>query len=370
MLRAAPRWLLGGLLLCAASVEARSPVIDPARTWVFVVGTLEWSDAESFAPFPKEGRRDAELVELLRSRGVPSSQIVYLQDRKATGQAIRSELTKLLARTRPGDLLILYYCGHGYKDEKGTAFFASYDAGEDHRGWAMAEIPRALEAGFKGDRALLLADACYSGVLAREVKRFASRLSFAVFTSSSASALSTGNWTFTEAFLDGLRGMPGVDADRDGSVTLGETASHVLADMAVGEEQLATFTTTGSFESAGTLAPAKGSNSNRRIGERVEALDEGEWWKARVVDVRDGAMKLHWLGIGAYDDEWVETSRVRPLRATQGYAPGTTVEAEWKGKWYSARILEAKAGVHLIHYDGYSKEWDEWVSAKRLRLPR
>jgi hypothetical protein len=370
MLRAAPPWLLLALLASSASVEARSPVIEPSRTWVFVVGTLEWSDEESFAPFPKASRRDAELVDLLRSRGVPASQIVYLQDRKATARAIRQELTNLLARTRPGDLLILYYCGHGYKDEQGAGFFASYDSDGENLGWGMAEIPRALEKGFKGEWALLLADACYSGVLAREVKRVASRLSFAVFTSSSASASSTGNWTFTEAFLDGLRGIPGVDANGDGSVTLAETARHVLADMAVGEGQLATFTTTGSFESRALLASASRAKKDRRIGERLEALDQGEWWTARVVDVREGALKLHWLGIGGYEDQWVETSRVRPIRAAPSYPPGTKVEAEWKGTWYSARVLEASAGVHLIHYDGYSAEWDEWVSPKRLRLPR
>ncbi len=29
---------------------------SPERTWVFVVGTLEWKHAEYFDPFPKENR--------------------------------------------------------------------------------------------------------------------------------------------------------------------------------------------------------------------------------------------------------------------------------------------------------------------------
>ena len=357
------------LVVLATSAAAQPANWEPSRTWVFVVGTLEWRDSENFASFPKEGRRDAELVDLFRSRGVPAAQIVYLQDEAATGRAIRSELSKMLAKTRPGDLLVLYYCGHGYKDDKGAGYFASYDSDGEARGWAMAEIPRAIEAAFKGQRALLLADACYSGVLAREVKRQASRVSYAVLTSSSASASSTGNWTFTEAVLDGLRGAPGVDANHDGVVTLSETATHLIADMAIGEEQLATFGTTGSFAPSTTLAPARPSRG-ARVGERVEAFDENEWWKARIVDVKSGAVKLHWLGIGGYEDQWVDNSLVRPLRASRTFPPGARVEAEWEGKYYPAKILEVKGSIHLIHYDGFSEEWDEWVSSKRLRAPR
>src|SRR5215212_3265 len=57
---------------------------QPARTWVFVVGTLEWQDKETFESFPKENRRDRELVRFFREQGVPAEQIVYLQDRAAT----------------------------------------------------------------------------------------------------------------------------------------------------------------------------------------------------------------------------------------------------------------------------------------------
>lgn len=365
----ARRWLVLALVLSAPRVTAQELGWQPSKTWLFVVGPLEWKDAESFTPFPKEGRRDAELVELFRKRGVPLAQIVYLQDSEATSRAIHSELAKLLKGTRPGDLLVLYYCGHGYKGDGGEGYFASYDAGEGVKGWAMAEIPRALEAGFRGQRALLLADACYSGVLARDVNRLASRVSYACLTSSSASASSTGNWTFTEAVLDALRGAAGVDTDEDGTVTLAEMAAHVIADMAIGEEQLATFTATGAFAPSTALAEAR-PRSNRRVGERVEAQDRGEWWKARIVDARSGELKVHWLGFVGYEDEWVERSQVRPLRGARGYPAGSKVEVEWKGRYYPARILELKGAVHLVHYDGYSDEWDEWVASKRIRLPR
>src|SRR5690349_4275257 len=101
---------------------------EPARTWAFVVGTLEWKHADYFGPFPKENRRDAALVECFRALGVPPAQIVYLQDREATTKRIEREFDAQLAAARPGDTLLLYYCGHGAKTDDGAAYFASYDA--------------------------------------------------------------------------------------------------------------------------------------------------------------------------------------------------------------------------------------------------
>ena len=29
--------------------------------------------------------------------------------------------------------------------------------------------------------------------------------------------------------------------------------------------------------------------------------------------------------------------------------------------------LEERDGVHLIHYDGFDADWDEWVSPRRIK---
>jgi len=61
----------------AQSVSARDRDWQPKRTWVFVVGILQWQHKEMFDSFPQTNRRDAQLVEYFRQQGVPESQLVF-----------------------------------------------------------------------------------------------------------------------------------------------------------------------------------------------------------------------------------------------------------------------------------------------------
>jgi hypothetical protein len=46
------------------------------------------------------------------------------------------------------------------------------------------------------------------------------------------------------------------------------------------------------------------------------------------------------------------------------------VEVEWHGSWFPAIVLERRSGRWLVHYEGYSSDWDEVVSAERIRERR
>ena len=52
------------------------------------------------------------------------------------------------------------------------------------------------------------------------------------------------------------------------------------------------------------------------------------------------------------------------------FAKGTKVDVLWKKHWYPATVLQAKDGVHLIHYTDYDSKWDEWVPSRRIREPK
>jgi hypothetical protein len=305
-------WLL---LAMPAAATANGIDWQPQRTWVFVVGTLEWKDKESFSSFPKENRRDRELVRFFRQKGVPDSQIVYLQDREATTRRIRQSLLSLLAKTKEGDTLFLYYTGHGYKTDDGHAYFASYDADDEgNPGWAVDSIPIMIERYFKGSRAFLAADCCFSGALMQSVRKRQSEISYAVFTSATSDRTSTGNWTFTEALLAGLRGRSYIDTDGNREITLSELGREIKSDMSFAEEQTASFLLTGDFDVQTILSEAE-ARPDKRVGARVVVYSEGDWYKARIIDAARGRYRVHYYGYEDEDDEWIKPSQIRGNRS-------------------------------------------------------
>ncbi|GAB4198902.1 MAG: hypothetical protein OHK0022_18660 [Roseiflexaceae bacterium] len=339
---------------------------QPQNTWVFVVGLLEWKHEDMFASFPQENRRDAMLVEFFGSSGVPESQITYLQDRQGTSSRIQELLEEQLPKAGPNDLLVLYYCGHGWREDDGSAYFASYDAGDEgNPGWSMESVPATIEQLFGGNRALLLADCCHSGCLAEVCAASSGRVAFACLASSLANESSTGNWTFTETLLSGLSGHAFVDTDGSDQITLGELADQVIESMAFAEEQIARFATGPGFDGGMVLAGAR-PRPDPRIGQRVAARSGGSWYRGYIVDVRDGEVKVHYYGYEESDDEWLAEDQVRTI-ARPAYPPGAAVEVQWKQRWYAATVLDARFGIHHIKYDDFGPEWNEWVALKRIR---
>lgn len=343
---------------------------QPKKTWVFVVGVLSWKHSDMFGSFPVKNRRDKMLVEFFKQSGVPEAQLVYLQDKEATQERIDRAFSEQLKKLGPDDLLIVYYAGHGTKSDDGNdVFLASYDAGDDEvNGWSVNSIPGKINAS-KCGRVLWFIDCCYSGQAGLAITKQSSGPAYAAVTSSAASESSTERWTFTEALLDALRGVSYVDLNRDGAVTLSELAAHAEADMNAAEEQRATFAYTRTFDAEMVLAEAK-PLANPRIGERAKARDSGgDWYACRIIDVRDQKVKIHFIGYEDDEDLWVNPEELQPIKPAR-YAVGAKVEVLWKKRWYPATILQAKDGVHLIHYTDYDAKWDEWVPSRRIRDPK
>ena len=343
---------------------------QPNKTWVFVVGVLSWKNSDMFGSFPVKNRRDNTLVDFFKQQRVPDSQIVYLQDKQATQRRIDSAFAEQLKKVGPDDLLIVYYAGHGTKSDDGNdVFLASYDAGDDDvEGWSVNSIPGKINAS-KCSRVLWLIDCCYSGQAGLAIAKQSKGPAYACVTSSAASESSTEHWTFTEALLDALRGVSYVDLNHDGAVTLTEFAKHVEADMNAAEEQRATFAHTKGFDAELVLAQAK-PLANPRIGERAQARDsEGDWYACRIIDARGEKLRIHFIGYEDDEDLWVAPEDLQPIKSVT-FAKGAKVEVLWKKQWYPATVLQAKDGVHLIHYTDYEAKWDEWVPSRRIREPR
>lgn len=354
------------------SMQAGAEAFPPEKTWVFVAGLLKWEDPENFASFPQENRQDSRLVAFFREKGVPPGQLTYLRDKAATLQRVKANFQKFVEKIPADGVLLFYYCGHGYQDDDaGKPLFAPWDASEKG-GWPMADVVDVVFDSFKGKRALLLADCCQSGALVRQVRKRnqegdAPRV--AAVSSSSARETSTGNWTFTESFLDALEGRIWVDRAADGEVTLRDFAAHAVEEMRVFENQRASSEIPGNWPADAILSSVQGARKER-VGERVEALAEGKYWPGRIIDGRNGEFLVRYVGYFAEDDHWHPPKELRPMAAGKRIAIGTAAEVKWKGAWYPGKILDDDGGAYLVSYDGYDAKWNEWAAPDRVRTRR
>jgi len=59
----------------------------------------------------------------------------------------------------------------------------------------------------------------------------------------------------------------------------------------------------------------------------------------------------------------------KPEAEAKKFGEGDAVMVEWKGSWWPAKVIALRDGAtpYKIHYDGYSKSWDEWVGDARIR---
>src|SRR5262249_10136987 len=151
---------------------------------------------------------------------------------------------------------------------------------------------------------------CCSGGLLVEARKRKSPLAYACLTSVFAHNGSTGAWTFTKGLIKGFRGDPMVDLDGDGVVTLDELHRSVEAEMAFVEEKKPAYQTFNGFDGSLQLAAA-GKKSHPDVGKFVEARQDGQWYRAQVVDFKDNKFKVFYF---EYDErEWVGPNRIRDI---------------------------------------------------------
>ena len=343
-------------------------VWEPARTVVFAAGLLRWARSDLYDGMSRVERRDQALIDTLEHRGVPRSRITFLRDDQATLAAARAGLRAAIESAAPDDTFLFYWAGHGDRTDAGQSYAVTYDAGDDTPSTCLGydEIVRTLEERGRMQHALLFADTCYSGALADAVMARSGGPARAGFGASSASQTSTGAWTFTDAIIESFEGTANADRDRDGVVRVGDLSRFVEEEMAFADGQLANVRQSVAFPLAMELAAAVAAPC-ARYGERIEVLQDGNWWPATITGQPAGQLAVHYDGYTEQWDATVDASATRPYAPTT-YAPGTRVSVQWNDAWYPAVVREARLGVHLVHYDDYADTWDEWVSIDRVHL--
>lgn len=104
---------------------------------------------------------------LVETLGYPEENVVLLLDERAAKSDLEKYLEDWLPRkVGPGGTAVVFFSGHGAPDAaRGKAYLVPYDGDPgflEKTAYPMARLTETL-AGLKGRRAIILADACFSG---------------------------------------------------------------------------------------------------------------------------------------------------------------------------------------------------------------
>ncbi len=124
------------------------------------------------------------------------------------------------------------------------------------------------------------------------------------------------------------------------------------------------------------------AQADYKVGDKIEVqyTGGGSWFKAEVLETKDGSYKIRYNGYGSSYDEWVTPAKMRRIAgalpttgqmgagaATTNFKVGDKVEAYAGGAWYKGAVIDAQATSYKIHFDGWGNSFDEWVQADNVR---
>ena len=190
----------------------------------------------------------AALADVLRDEAIGGFDVDLLADQPSAD--VRLRIARFFKDRKSDDLLLLYFSGHGLKDQDGRLYFATTDTDRS--------VPEAtaVSADFVNDvmqrssarTQVLLLDCCFSGAFARgfaakgdetvhtaETFEAPTGTGRVVLTASAAiqyafegdRTVGTGTGSvFTRHLIEGLR-TGGADMDGDGEIAVGELYSYV-----------------------------------------------------------------------------------------------------------------------------------------------
>jgi hypothetical protein len=356
---------------CLAREQTGPPVWNAERTRLVVISLAGFQgEKKGHTSFSTSDRLDDPLVALFRGRGVPDKNILYLKDNEATTARVKDQFLAFLLKSTADENLIFYYSSHGgYNPETGAHTYTTFD-GSIPIGWFFGTI----EGAFRGSRAMLFSDCCYSGGMVeltgvRPVKRTA----FGALSTTGSHNVGYSGWRFTDVLIRAWGGDVAMDADDSGTIDFGELCRFARRYMAFVAEGKPLSTTTGSFETDLVLSETD-HPTKEGIGSLIEAQDDGKWFKAEVVDLETNnegdteRVRVHFTDKNRYAKYlWLRKDQTREY-AYPRYKVGADVEIRnSNGEWVPGRVLDSFAAMHECHYEGKSASYDEWMSPGRIR---
>jgi hypothetical protein len=104
-------------------------------------------------------------------------------------------------------------------------------------------------------------------------------------------------------------------------------------------------------------------NFTYKVGDIVTAELDGKWLKARIMAGSTLKYRVHFIGMEAKYNAWLGPDRIRDGK----YDIGDVVLVLWKNHWYKARIIDSREGKFRVQFDGFPEPLNEWIGPEIIK---
>lgn len=153
----------------------RKKEIPPERRWAVLVGISEYQNLPKTAWLlncDNDAQAMAKFLRSPRGGGIPESNMKMLLNKEGTTKNIRLALDFLITNAGPGDVVYIFYAGHGKVKQFGSgeaAYLMPYDSEPEHLSATaipMDEIHRYVDVHLRQvSQVIMITDACHAGAL-------------------------------------------------------------------------------------------------------------------------------------------------------------------------------------------------------------
>jgi len=109
------------------------------------------------------------------------------------------------------------------------------------------------------------------------------------------------------------------------------------------------------------------------LEEHIDCLDTvNHWLNAIIINIRDNQIRVHYNGWAAKYDEWIHMNSPRILKQWQRgqeFMINNRLDIlDERDTWLEARVIEMTNDRIKIHYRGYASKFDEWLPKNSKRI--
>jgi hypothetical protein len=296
-----------------------------------LIGVSEYSEGLGNLPGTQEDVLAMQRV--LRNVQVAafdSVEVLSSPDRIEMERAIETLFTENRSRD---DLILLYFSGHGVRDDNGALYFATRSTEKNAQGRIRTStaVPASAIQGYmsqsRSKRQVLILDCCFSGAFANDMKAKRADEAIdvnlqlggegrAVLTSSTATQVSfekEGAGIYTRYLVQGLE-TGAADRDEDGQITVDKL--HEYAREKVREAAPSMQPEIYAVREGYKIRLARAPQGDPRLVYRKELEERAKQKRGKLSPIDHRALKFRWqeLGLSAQEAEAIASEVLQPYR--------------------------------------------------------